>query len=73
MAKLKASFYNQSTAKFYRKLGDTILFASTGVSTMCMALPVEETTKTWVIFCLGLFGMLGKTITNLFTDTETNE
>lgn len=73
MAKLKESFYNQATAKFYRKIGDSVLFAATGASTLFMALPVEEHTKLWLVFGASLLGVVGKTITNLFTDTENQE
>lgn len=60
--------YWQPTPKKYRKIGDAILLISTSLSAMMMGAPVEEGTRTWVIFGLNVLGVIGKVVTNFFKE-----
>jgi len=53
--------YWQPTPKKYRKI-------STSLSAMMMGAPVEEGTRTWVIFGLNVLGVIGKVVTNFFKE-----
>lgn len=35
---------------------------------MMMGAPIDEQTKTWIIFGLNVFGVLGKMVTNFFKE-----
>lgn len=60
-------YYTQRTAKIARKIGDTILIAGTTMSAVSL-----DTMPHWVTYLsLGLT-MLGKMISNLFTDSTNN-
>ena len=60
--------YYHPTPKVWRKVGDTILLGCTSLSAMMMGAPLSETHKTWAIFSLNVFGVLGKMLTNLFKE-----
>lgn len=60
--------YWEPTPKRWRKIGDAILLVSTSLSAMMMGAPVEEGTRTWVIFGLNVLGVIGKVFTNFFKD-----
>lgn len=69
MAEFKTSSYWQDTPVFYKKVGDSILFFCLGMIPIIHTLPVSDTTKLWIVSGLSALGILGKTITNFFTDT----
>lgn len=60
--------YYKPTPIKWRKLGDAVLFLSTGVSGLIMAAPVTDHTKTWIMLGLSIVGLVGKTLTNFFSD-----
>ena len=64
--KLKDNYWS-ATPLIAKKVGDSLLIASLGLSGGVMALPIEDNTKLWVNFGLTGMGVFGKIITNLFT------
>jgi hypothetical protein len=63
---LKQNYWS-STPIIARKIGDSLLIASLGLSGGVMALPLEDETKLWVNFGFTAIGVVGKIITNCFT------
>jgi len=51
----------------WRKIGDSILLASSGLSTVVMGSPIPDHISIWIVFGLNIFGIAGKIITNFFT------
>lgn len=70
MAEFKVNSYWQDTPVIYKKVGDSILFLSLGLMPIAHTLPITDTQKLWVVSGLMAFGVIGKTITNFFTDTS---
>lgn len=70
---MKLSNYYKPTPALFRKIGDTVLFGCTALSALMMGAPIDEHTKTWIIFCLNVFGVLGKIVTNFFKDEPSDE
>jgi len=68
---MKISDYYKPTPTLFRKIGDTILVGCTSLAAMMMGTPIEEHTKTWLIFSLNVFGVMGKMVTNFFKEDET--
>jgi hypothetical protein len=66
MKKLKENYW-AATPVIARKIGDSLLIASLGLTGGVMALPIEDETKLWVNFGIAGLGTVGKIITNLFT------
>lgn len=66
MKKLKENYW-ASTPLVCRKIGDSLLIASLGLTGGVMALPIDDETKLWVNFGIAGVGTIGKIITNLFT------
>ncbi len=58
--------YYKPTPKKFRKLGDALL----GVS--LMAIPANLTGHTWIAVSMFAIGVLGKFLTNFFSDDEPN-
>ena len=67
--KLK-SYYKRTPIK-YRKIGDSILISSTSLAAIMMTAPIEESKQVWIVFILNIIGVIGKVITNFFTENET--
>lgn len=67
---MKLKNYYKSTPIKMRKIGDAILLGSTSISGMVMGLPMSDNNKLWMTFGLNIFGVLGKVITNFFTDEK---
>lgn len=68
---MRTKHYYKPTPVKWRKIGDAILFFATGVSTMVMSLPLEDKAQKWLVFSCGVIGLLGKVLTNFFTDETT--
>lgn len=66
---LKGGFY-QGTPVFYRKIGDSILYFSVSMISVVHGTPVSDNKKLWAVTILAVVGVVGKTITNFFTDTN---
>jgi hypothetical protein len=62
--------YFKPTPKKWRKIGDTILLGSTSLSAIMMGSPFAENHKSWIIFGLNIFGVVGKLLTNLTTEDD---
>lgn len=62
-------FYQKTPVRM-RKLGDTILIGCTSLSAIMMGAPLSEHSKTWVLLSLNVLGVVGKMLTNFFTDEE---
>ena len=60
--------YYLPTPKRIRKIGDSILLASVALQPMTQTLPLTDNQRLWVNFGLGCVGILGKFVTNFFTD-----
>lgn len=67
MATLKENYYSP-TPKKYRKLGDAILYFATGLQPIFALLPMQEDVKVWVMVGVSVLGLIGKTITNFYTE-----
>jgi len=52
------------------KIGDGIMILCATASGGIMALPIEETTKLWWIFGLGMFSAAGKYLLGLFKEAN---
>ncbi len=65
---MKLKNYYQPTPIFWRKIGDTILLGSASLSTLMMGAPINDHAKTWIVFGINAFGIMGKLITNFFKD-----
>ena len=71
MAEFKAGSYWEDTPVVFKKIGDSILFLSVGLIPIVHGLPLTDTQKLWIVSGLAAIGVIGKTITNFFTDTQT--
>ncbi len=60
--------YKKPTPVLWRKIGDSILLLSAGLSGSIMGLPLPDHTKLWIMFGVNLLGVFGKIITNLFKE-----
>lgn len=70
MATMKPSNYWHPTPKFWRKVGDSILLATVAIEGLTTQLPISEDSMKWSLFFIGVVGVAGKFITNLFKDEE---
>ena len=70
---MKITDYYKPTPTLFRKIGDTILVGCTSLAAMMMGAPIEEHTKTWIIFSLNVFGVMGKMVTNFFKEDEVKD
>lgn len=66
--KLKGEYYKKPTPIKMRKLGDSILIAGPLLQSAIMGLPLTETQKIWVNFSITISTLIGKLITNFFTE-----
>lgn len=69
MATLKENYYSP-TPKKYRKIGDTILMITTGLQPILAGAPMPEGIKVWVMVAISILGLIGKGITNLYTEED---
>ena len=58
--------YYAHVPTMWRKVGDTVLVATTGLEGMIIGLPIEENTKLWLNFAVGIVGLTVKVLTNCF-------
>lgn len=63
--------YWEPTPRHLRKLGDSILIASVGLQGLMTSAPVDGDTKQWLVLGIGALGVVGKIMTNFFSDTST--
>ena len=66
MKKVTLKHYYKPTPVIWRKIGDSILIASTSISALIMNAPLPESTKLWLVFSINVIGVIGKVISNLF-------
>ena len=64
---LKESYF-ASTPKKWKKIGDSILIGTSGLAAIMMGSPLPDHINIWVVFCLNATGVIGKIITNFFTE-----
>jgi hypothetical protein len=64
--KITLKNYYKPTPIIWRKIGDSILIASTSISALIMNAPLKESTKLWLVFSINVIGVIGKVISNLF-------
>ena len=64
--------YFAPTPIVFRKIGDAILILTVAMSGMIPSLPLDDNKQKWVMFGISTFGVLGKILTNFFSDS-TNE
>lgn len=69
MAAALKNFY-LPTPKRIRIIGDSILGFTVALQPMTLGLPLSATEHVWVSFAIAFAGLVGKFITNLFTDEE---
>lgn len=62
--------YYSPTPKKWRKIGDAILFATSGMSALMMGAPFSDHTIAVTVWALSLIGVAGKVITNFFKEEE---
>lgn len=65
--------YYAPTPQKFRKVGDSILFFCVGVTPIIASMPASETAKLWIVVGVSVLGVIGKTITNFFTETPPTE
>lgn len=63
--------YAKKTPRVAKLVGDIMLFAAPLLSTVVVAAPFSEVTKTWLLFGLNMALVIGKIITK-FIDYEEN-
>ena len=66
MKRVSLKHYYKPTSVLWRKIGDSILIASTSISALVMNAPLPESTKLWLVFSINVIGVIGKVISNLF-------
>lgn len=59
--------YELPTPIKWRKIGDSILVGTSGMSAIMMGAPIPEHYTIWIVFSLNVIGVGGKIITNFFT------
>ena len=59
--------YAAPTPIKWRKIGDSILVGTRGMSAVMMGAPVPEHYTIWIIFVLNVAGVGGKILTNFFS------
>lgn len=59
--------YKAPTPVKWRKIGDSILVGTSGMSAIMMGAPLPEHVTIWLVFTLNIIGVGGKVITNFFT------
>lgn len=62
--------YKKPTPVIYRKIGDSVLVLSAGLSGSIMGLPLPDHTKLWIMFAINVVGVIGKILTNLFKEEQ---
>ena len=62
--------YYEATPKLFRKVGDSILITCVGISPLVATLPITDGQQKWIMFGLSALGVVGKVITNFFTDEK---
>lgn len=60
--------YFSPTPKKWRKVGDSLLLLSVGVSGSITGLPMPDNEKMWLMFAVSLLGTFGKIMTNFAGD-----
>jgi len=64
--------YYKKTPKFWKRIGDTALFGIPLITAAIIPMPIEETTKLWIIGVCDLFLALIKIITKFIGDEITD-
>jgi len=62
--------YKSPTPIKWRKIGDSVLVGTSGMSAIMMGAPLPENYTIWIIFTLNIIGVGGKVITNFFTEAD---
>ena len=60
--------YAAPTPIKWRKIGDSVLVGTSGMSAVLMGAPLPEHYTIWMIFGLNVVGVGGKIITNFFSE-----
>lgn len=63
--------YYEPTPPRLRRLGDTILIGCTSLTPIIMGSPFSDNAKAWSVTVISILGVIGKVITNFFTDEST--
>ena len=58
--------YKSPTPVKWRKIGDSVLVGTSGMSAIMMGAPLPEHVTIWLIFVLNVVGVGGKVLTNFF-------
>ena len=64
--------YLAPTPKKWKKIGDSILIGTSGLSAIMMGAPFSDNIKIWIVFGLNVIGVLGKVASNFFTEDPVN-
>lgn len=62
--------YTAPTPVKWRKIGDSVLVGTSGMSAIMMGAPLPEHVTIWLIFVLNVVGVGGKVITNFFHEEK---
>lgn len=60
--------YKAPTPIKWRKIGDSVLVGTSGMSAVMMGAPISEHYTIWIIFILNTVGVGGKIVTNFFSE-----
>ena len=60
--------YAAPTPTKWRKVGDSILVGTSSLSAVIMGAPISENAAIWIVFTLNVIGVMGKIMTNFFSD-----
>ena len=60
--------YAAPTPIKWRKVGDSVLVGTSGMSAVIMGAPFPEHITIWVVFGLNVIGVGGKIVTNFFSE-----
>lgn len=71
--KMGLKHFYEPTPKAMRKIGDTILLGTSGISSMIMGLPLSDNTKLWAVFIINAIGVAAKMLTNFFKEEKPDQ
>lgn len=60
--------YMAPTPIKWRKIGDSVLVGTSGLSAIMMGAPIPDGYTIWIIFTLNVLGVGAKVITNFFSE-----
>ncbi len=63
-------YYKKHTRVLWRKIGDSILVASAGLTGVIMGSPLSDTVKAWSVSAVNLIGVVGKILSNFFKQPD---